>query len=140
MEPNTPQPADSVKAPTASTKEMHPLSASEARRLLRAAGEATDRLEALYVLAIHTGMRRGELLGLKWDDVYLDGSTLRVRRTLTRKGTSYVLGETKTKKSRRTVRLTQMAVEALRSHCAWQAAEKPVSPSASRSPSPWRAW
>ena len=46
---------------------MHPLSASEARKLLEAA--QGDRLEALYVLAVHTGMRRGELLGLKWPDV-----------------------------------------------------------------------
>jgi integrase len=117
-------PADSVKAPTASTKEMHPLSAPEARQLLEAAGEAGDRLEALYVLAVHTGMRRGELLGLKWDDVDLDGSTVRVRRTLTRKGTGYVLGEPKTKKSRRTVRLTQRAVDALRSHRRRQLEEK----------------
>ena len=48
---------------------MHPLSAKEARRLLDAA--RGDRLEALYVLAVTTGMRRGELLGLKWDDVDL---------------------------------------------------------------------
>lgn len=61
-------------------------------------------------------MRRGELLGLKWDDVDLDNFTVRVQRTLTRKGTGYVLGEPKTKKSRRTIRLTQRAVEALRSH------------------------
>jgi integrase len=74
-------PADAVKAPSASTKVMHPLSAPEARRLLEAA--RGDRLEALYVLAVHTGMRRGELLGLKWDDVDLDTSAVQVRRTLT---------------------------------------------------------
>src|SRR5215210_3015302 len=107
-------PADNVKAPTPSTKEIHPLSADEARQLLEAARD--DRLEALYVLALHTGMRRGELLGLKWDDVDLDNETIRVRRTLTRKGTGYVLGEPKTRKSRRTIRLTKRAVEALRSH------------------------
>jgi integrase len=49
-------PADSVKAPTPTPKEMHPLSALEARKLLEAA--RGDRLEALYVLAVHTGMRR----------------------------------------------------------------------------------
>lgn len=75
-------PADAVKAPTPTPKEMHPLSVHEARRLLAAA--QGDRLEALYVLAIHTGMRRGELLGLQWADVDLDSSTIRVRRTLTR--------------------------------------------------------
>lgn len=115
-------PADDVKAPTPAPKEMRPLSAHEARKLLEAA--QGDRLEALYLLAIHTGMRRGELLGLKWDDVDFDGSTVRVRRTLTRKGTGYVLGGPKTKKSRRTVRLTQRAVGALRSHRARQSEKK----------------
>lgn len=118
-------PADAAKAPTpSSTKEMHPLSVSEARRFLEAA--RGDRLEALYVLAVHTGMRRGELLGLKWEDVDLEGSTIRVRRTLTRieNGRRLALGEPKTKKSRRTVRLTPAAVEALKHHRARQAEEK----------------
>src|SRR5215207_3762606 len=57
-------PADAAKPPSPNAKQMRPLSADEARRLLDAARE--DRLEALYVLAVHTGMRRGELLGLKW--------------------------------------------------------------------------
>jgi integrase len=69
-------PADAVKVPTPMPKEMHPLSAPEVSRLLEAAHG--DSLEALYVLAVHTGMRRGELLGLKWSDVDLDGQTLRV--------------------------------------------------------------
>ncbi len=104
--------------------EVHPLSAPEARVLLEAARD--NRLEALYVLAVHTGMRRGELLGLKWEDVDLDSSTIRVRRTLTRveNGRRLALGEPKTKKSRRTVRLTPRAVEALRCHRARQAEEK----------------
>ncbi len=98
--------ADAVKVPTPTPKEMHPLSAQEARRLLDAA--RGDHLEALYVLAVHTGMRRGELLGLKWDDVDLDNATVRVLRTLTRadNGRRLALGEPKTKKSRRTVRLS----------------------------------
>lgn len=83
-------------------------------------------LGTLYVLALHTGMRRGELLGLKWDDVDLDSATVRVRRTLMRtdNGRRLALADPKTKKSRRTVRLTQRAVEALRSHRATQAKEK----------------
>jgi integrase len=117
-------PADDVKVPSPTPKEMHPLSASEARRLL----EVTrgDRLEALYVLALHTGMRRGELLGLKWEDVGLDSATVRVRRTLTRtdNGRRLAFGEPKTKRSRRTVRLTQRAIEALRSHRAMKAEGK----------------
>ena len=117
-------PADSVKAPTPNPKEMNPLSACEARKLLEAA--RGNRLEALYVLAIHTGMRRGELLGLKWKDLDLENATVRVRRTLTRVdgGRRLALGEPKTKKSRRTVRLTQGAVETLKSHRAGQAEER----------------
>src|ERR687897_185733 len=114
-------PADSVKAPTPTPKEMHPLSALEARQLLEAA--RGDRLEALYVLAVHTGMRRGELLGLRWGDVDVENATVRVRRTLTRNGTGHVLGEPKTKKSRRTVRITPRAVEALNGHRAKQSEE-----------------
>src|SRR5215210_7075191 len=72
-------PADAVKAPTPTPKEMHPLSAQEARAMLEAA--RGDRLKALYVLAVHTGMRRGELLGIKWGDVDLENATVRVRRT-----------------------------------------------------------
>jgi integrase len=98
---------------------MRPLPAHEAQQLLEAAWE--DRLEALYVLAIHTGMRRGEVLGPKWADVDLENATIRVQRTLTRKDTGYVLGNPRTKKSRRSVRLTQRAIEALRSHRAQQA-------------------
>jgi integrase len=92
-------PADSVKAPTPTPKEMHPLSAQEARKLLEAA--QGDKLEALYVLAVHTGMRRGELLGLKWPDIDLDNATVRIRRTLTRpdNGRRLALGEPKTKRA-----------------------------------------
>jgi integrase len=115
-------PAEAVRPPTPTPKEMHPLSADEARRLLEAA--SGDRLEALYVLALHTGMRQGELLGLKWEDVDVEAGTLRVRRTLTLHGGKVALGEPKTKKSRRTVRLTQRAVEALRSHRTRQLEEK----------------
>jgi integrase len=117
-------PADSVKAPTPAPKEMHPLSALEARQLLEAA--QGDRLEALYVLAIHTGIRRGELLALKWADVDLDLATVRVRRTLTRgeDGRGYVVGAATKSGKGRHVRLTPRAVEALKRHRARQAKEK----------------
>ena len=98
-----------------------PLSAEEARRLLEAA--RGDRLEALYVLALHTGMRQGELLALKWKDVDLENATLSVRRTITKSGGRLFLGEPKTKKSRRTIDLTEASVRALREHLARQTEE-----------------
>jgi integrase len=105
---------EAVRPPRPAHKEMRPLTSEEARRLLQAA--RGNGLEALYVLAVTTGMRQGELLALKWQDVDLGNATLSVRRTLTRSGGRYTLGEPKTKKSRRSIRLTPRAVEALESH------------------------
>jgi integrase len=106
--------ADVVKPPRPVPKEIVALSADETRRLLDAAAE--DRLEALYVLAVHTGMRQGEMLALRWQDVDIENAVLSVRRTLTRRGGKVAFGEPKTKKSRRSIRLTPQAVDALRAH------------------------
>jgi integrase len=106
--------ADVVKPPRPAPREMIALSADETRRLLEAA--RGDRLEALYTLAVHTGMRQGEMLALRWQDVDVENAVVSVRRTLTRRGGKIAFGEPKTKKSRRSIRLTAQAVEALRSH------------------------
>src|SRR5215218_6040556 len=105
------QRAEAVKAPRPAPPEMRPLSPAEARTLLEVA--RGDKLEALYVLAVQTGMRQGELLALKWQDVDLENAKLSVRRTITMSGGHILLGEPKTKKSRRTIRLTDAAVQAL---------------------------
>jgi integrase len=105
---------EAVSPPRPAPKEMRPLSPEEARRLLRAT--RGDRLEALYVLGVTTGMRQGELLALRWQDVGVKNSTVSVRRTLTRSGGRVEIGEPKTKKSRRSIRLTSRAVEALEEH------------------------
>jgi integrase len=69
-----------VKAPKVHKKEVKLLSPTQIQTLLSAA--RGDRFEALYVLAIHSGLRQGELLGLKWTDVDLDAGTLSVQRSL----------------------------------------------------------
>jgi integrase len=68
-------------------------------------------MEAFYTVALHTGMRRGELLGLRWSD--LEAGTVSVKRSLDVDGT---LKEPKNQASRRTVPLTPQAVEALNAH------------------------
>ena len=60
------------------------LSIVQARRVLKAA--KGERLYALYVLALCLGLRRGELLGLRWEDIDLDSGTLEVVQTLQRVG------------------------------------------------------
>ena len=113
--------AAGLKLPRITREEIHPLTEDESRRLLEAV--RGDRLEGLYVLALSTGMRQGELLALKWDDVDLEGRRLRVRHTLTHADNTYVLGEPKTPNSRRTIRLTTNAVTALRAHLTRQLEE-----------------
>ena len=103
--------ADALKLPRIDREEITPLTAEEANRLIEAA--RGDRLEALYVLAIHTGLRQGELLALNWEDLDLKAGTLQVRRSLTRTSGKHFLSEPKTKKSRRSVRLTAGAIAAL---------------------------
>ncbi len=112
---------EAVKVPQAGRREILPLSAEETKKLLDAAHG--DRDEALYVLAVTTGMRQGELLGLRWEDVDLERGVLRVRHTLTRVRGKVFLGEPKTPKSRRSVKLTATAVEALRAHLSRQMEE-----------------
>ena len=68
------------------------------------------------MLAISTGLRRGELLGLRWDDVDLERGTLRVGRALVREGGRHTLGETKTKRGRRQINLTPRTVSTLKAH------------------------
>ncbi len=103
-----------VKPPQVRREEIHPLAPEQVKALLDAA--SGDRLEALYVLAVHTGLRQGELLGLKWEDVDLDEGTLQVRRTLTTAKGGSVLSAPKTKGSKRSVKLSESAIDALRSH------------------------
>jgi integrase len=109
--------SEAVDPPRVRRKEIKPLSPAQARTLLETA--RGDRLEALYVLAVHCGLRQGELLGLKWEDVDLDRGTLQVRRTLS--GGAFTTP--KTAKSRRSVRLTDSALEALRKHLERQLGE-----------------
>jgi integrase len=75
---------EAVKAPRQSRKEILALNPEQARAFLQTT--RGDRLEALYVLAIHTGLRQSELLGLKWEDVDLEDKGLSVRRILSAEG------------------------------------------------------
>ena len=75
------------------------------------------RFHAIYVLAVTTGMRQGELLGLRWDDVDLDSGRLHVRRELQRqREAGLVFVEPKTGRSRWTILLSRRAISALREH------------------------
>ena len=95
-------------------KEARALSPTQVRALLAEA--SGERNEAIYIAAIHTGLRKGELLGLKWTDLDLDGGTLSVRRSLKVTDHGLDFGPTKNKASRRSVPLNKTAVAALKAH------------------------
>lgn len=73
-------------------------------------------LEALVTLALTTGMRIGEILGLTWGDIDLEKRSLRICQQQQRVGKELLTVAPKTERSARTIQLTQMAVEALNRH------------------------
>ncbi len=79
--------------------------------------------KAIYVVALHCGLREGELLGLKWEDVGLGAGTLAVRRALSETRTGHKFELPKNGKGR-SIKLSQGAVEALKSHRARQNEER----------------
>lgn len=99
-------------------EEIKPLDHDGCAAFLEAA--RGERLEALYVVAVHCGLRQGELLALHWEDVDLDAAkpALLVRRTLTRgeDGRGWVIGATTKSGRGRRVRLSRRATVALRDH------------------------
>jgi integrase len=81
-------------------------------------------MHAYFVLAVMLGLRRGELLGLHWSDVDIDGGSLRVVHTLQRVNGALHLVPPKTMSSVRTVPLPALCVDALRRHLARQEKER----------------
>jgi integrase len=111
-----------VTKPKSVRQEMSTLSASEASQLLTAA--KGDRLEAVYVLALSTGMRQGEILALRWSDLDLDRGMAKVSATLQPTAEGLRRSNPKTRTSRRGVQLPVVAIDALRRHRVRQTEER----------------
>jgi len=110
-----------ARPPALASREMRSLSAAEVARLVSAT--ADHPYGPLFAFAVGSGLRLGEMLGLAWSDIDMDGRSLTVRRALARAYSGgYELAQPKTRGSRRTVMLPSLAVEALRRQKARQAA------------------
>ncbi|MEO7020565.1 MAG: tyrosine-type recombinase/integrase [Ktedonobacteraceae bacterium] len=118
---------DAVTPPREQQFEVTALTLEQIQKLLEVV--KGHRLEALFKLALATGMRRGEIMGLKWQDIDLVKETLQVRRILSRipsklPGKGYEEAETKTQKSRRTIVIASFAFKALEEHRVRQREER----------------
>jgi integrase len=107
-------PCDAVDAPRVPKREIAALDSDQVSKFLKAA--KSDRLCALYVLAVATGLRQGELFALRWSDVDLKRKVVSVRYTLVETPSERFLAEPKSTKSRRQVDLPQFAVDSLLDH------------------------
>jgi integrase len=98
--------------PRQKPKQIETLTADQAGQLMAATRD--DRLGALFATALYTGMRQGELLGLRWPDVDLDAGTMRVRQAVQKIDGAWQFVEPKSANGRRTVPLCQPAIDVLR--------------------------
>lgn len=116
-------PVQLVKPPRPTPKEMQTLSPAEVHIFFEHTKD--DRLHGLWVVLLTTGLRIGEAMALRWDDIDLETGSLTVRRTVQRlKGRGLVVGEPKTARSRRTVYLSAGSIVALKLHEARQKIER----------------
>lgn len=107
-------PTDNVDPPKVEAAEIEILSATEISAVLDALRDHT--LYPIVSLALATGMRRGELLGLQWGDVDLDGGCLNVERSLEETKAGLRIKPPKTRRGRRKITLPAEAVAMLRTH------------------------
>jgi integrase len=109
-------PIRDVVKPKTAKKKMRVWDAEQVKTFLATAEAEDIRMYALYVVAIATGMRSGELFGLEWSDIDLEGRSVFVQRSIEEIGGKLEVQPLKTEKSRRRIDLPLRAVQALREH------------------------
>ena len=107
-------PADAVDPPRPQHREIRTLTNAESAKLM--AVSASSRLRVPILLALATGMRRGEILAIRWKDVDLVAGTAAVRQSIEETKSGIAFKQPKTQKSRRSLPLPPFATEALRLH------------------------
>ncbi len=108
-------PCDICELPRSEKAEMMYFTPEETTKFLGAAKD--DKYFPAFLLAIETGMRPEEYLGLQWKDIDFDNKALSVRRALVvKKGGGFIFTEPKTKKSRRSIPISNSLIDALKTH------------------------
>lgn len=117
-------PASPTKPPADESKPRRALSLEEQLRLLEII--ATDRLRSAFLVLLGTGIRRGELIALKWDNVDLEEGIIHITEARVRTKGKVWDGDPKTKKSKRTIPLSEVLIEELKLHKENMVAEKHI--------------
>lgn len=112
---------DAVDKPKKVKPEFMPWTTEQTNQFLTSVKD--NPLFPIYMIAWGAGLRRSEILGLKWEDIDFKKGTLSVRRSLVRVKGGYIFGDPKTKNSRRTIPLPEPVIKALKSQKARQARE-----------------
>lgn len=115
-------PADAVDPPRPKNKEMSVWDEEQVRRFLEAARK--DRYYVAFLLAVMTGMRKSEILGLRWKDIDMDKGTISISQTRVYTGKGSAFSEPKTDHGKRSIAIPPMVVEALRQHRRTQLQER----------------
>ena len=115
-----------VDPPVKRHYEIQPLTREQVRAFLAAASydDYGERLEALFVTALATGMRQGELLALHWQDVDFEEGAIYVRWNVRRRNGAFHFKQPKTRKSRRRIAVASETLEHLRAHRTRQLGER----------------
>jgi integrase len=100
-----------VETPTWERKEIYPWTGSEAAQFLEAA--RGDQLEAAFNMLVFYGLRKGEVLGLRWGDIDLENRKLRIRQQVHRAGGKLLVGPLKTRAGKRDLPLLNVVETAL---------------------------
>jgi integrase len=111
-----------VDPPRYHKPEVVPFNAEQVRTFLEVS--KGDRLEALFLVMLSMGLRKGEALGLRWQDTDLDAGIMRIQNSLQRIEKRLQLVELKTKRSRRTLPIPETIISTLRTHRIRQLEEK----------------
>ena len=107
-------PCKAVETPKERNREMETWNSQQVNKFLEAAEESKHH--ALFYIALNTGMRRGELIGLTWEDIDLDKQKIEVKRQMVRTDNGLEFKEVKSEASKRTIPLTDNVVKFLKSH------------------------
>jgi integrase len=111
-----------VDPPRIPESKVNALTPEQARALLAAA--EGDRFEPIFVLALNCGMRRGEILGLRWQDVNFEAGVLRINQAVQRVRAGLAITELKTKRSRRSIAISASVMRVLKARHVRQLEER----------------